>query len=93
MRWTGQGRTNLSSCDIYYSGHASWNEFGCGFAVSGDLRELVSRFTPVDERLAAIRIKATLYVPMRQRGIRMTQPRMPFTTNSKFCIKDAPDPI
>ena len=23
MRWTGQGQTNLSSCDVYYSGHAS----------------------------------------------------------------------
>ena len=48
MRWTGQGQTNLSSCDIYYSGHASRNVFRCGFAVSGDLSELVSRFTPVD---------------------------------------------
>ena len=58
MRWTGQGQTNLSSCDIYYSGHASRLEFGCGFAVSGDLRNLVTRFTAVDERLADIRIKA-----------------------------------
>ena len=38
MRWTGQGRTNLSSCDVYYSGHASRHEFGCGFAVSGNLK-------------------------------------------------------
>ena len=58
MRWTGQGQTNLSSCDIYYSGHSSRHEFGRGFAVTGDLRNLVSRFTAVDERLAAIRIKA-----------------------------------
>ena len=87
MRWTGQGRTNISSCDVYYSGHVSRHEFGCGFAVSGDLRNLVSRFTAVDERLAAIRIKAKYFY------IRMTQPRMPFTTNSKFCITDAPDPI
>ena len=61
MRWTGQGRTNLSSCDVYYRGQASRHEFGCGFAVSGDLRERVSRFTPVDERLAAIRIKAKYF--------------------------------
>ena len=25
MRWTGQGRKNLSSFDVYYSGHASRN--------------------------------------------------------------------
>ena len=55
MQWTGQGRTNLSSCNVYYSGHASRHEFGCGFAVGKDLRDLVSRFTAVDERLAAIR--------------------------------------
>ena len=23
MRWTGQGQKNLSSCDVYYSGHVS----------------------------------------------------------------------
>ena len=57
MQWTGQEQTNLSSCDVYYSGHACRHEFGCGFAVRGDLRKLVSRFTAVDERLAASRIK------------------------------------
>ena len=55
------GTNNLSSCDIYYSGHASRHEFGCGFAVTGDLRNIVSRFTAVDERLAAIRIKAKYF--------------------------------
>ena len=63
MRWTGHGRTNLSSCDVYYSGHASRQEFGCGFAVGKSLRHFVSRFTAVDERLAVIRIKAKyLYI-------------------------------
>ena len=61
MRWTGQGQTSLSFCDVYYSGHASRHEFGCGFAVRYDLRNLVSRFTAVDERLAAIRIKAKYF--------------------------------
>ena len=55
MRRSGQGQTNLSSCDVYYSGNVSRHEFGCGFAVREDLRKLVSRFTAVDERLAAIR--------------------------------------
>ena len=61
MRWTGQERTNLSSCDVYYSGHASRHEFGCGFAGRGDLRTLVSILIAVDERLAAIRIKAKYF--------------------------------
>ena len=61
MRWTGKGCTNLSSCDVYYSGHASRNNFGCAFAVGESIRHLVSRFTAVDERLAAIRIKAKHY--------------------------------
>ena len=61
MRWVGQGRTNLRSCDVYYSTHASRHEFGCCFAVSGDLRKLVSRFIAVDERLAAMRIKAKYF--------------------------------
>ena len=55
MRWTGQGQTNLSSCD------ALLLELGCGFAVRGNLRALVSRFTAVDERLAAILIKANYF--------------------------------
>ena len=62
MRWTGQGQTNLSSCDIYYSGHASRHEFGCFFAVRGNLRGLVWRFSAVDERLVAIRIKAKYFL-------------------------------
>ena len=36
-------------------------EFGCGFVVSKRLRRHVSRFTPVNERLAVIRIKAKFY--------------------------------
>ena len=61
MRWTSQGQTKLSSCDVYHSGHASRHEFGCCFAVTGDLRKIVSRFTAVDESLAAIRIKAKYF--------------------------------
>ena len=34
MRRTDQGCTNLSSCDVYDSGHASRHEFGCGFAAA-----------------------------------------------------------
>ena len=62
---TDQGQRNLSSWDVYYSGHASRHEFGCDFAVRGNLRDLVSRFSAVDERLAAIRIKAKyLYISL-----------------------------
>ena len=61
VRWTGQGCSKRRSCDIYYSGHVSRHEFGCGFAVGKRLRHLVSRFTPIDERLAAIRIKAKYF--------------------------------
>ena len=61
MLWTGQGQTNLSSCDVYYSVHASRHKFRCGFVGRGDLRGLVSRFTAVDERLAAILIKAKYF--------------------------------
>ena len=61
VRWLGQGCLKQKSCDIYFSGHDSRHEFGCGFAVSGRLRHLVSRFNAVDERLAAIRIKAKFF--------------------------------
>ena len=60
MRRTAQGRTNLSTCDVYYSGHASRHVFGCGFAVSKKFRKLVSGLA-VDERLAASRIKAKYF--------------------------------
>ena len=44
MRWTGQGQTNLSSCYVYYSGHASRHEFGCGISesTSQDLLQLTN---------------------------------------------------
>ena len=66
--------------------------------MSGNLRKLVSRFTAVDERLAAIRIKAkyfyiSLICAHAPTEYKDDKPRMPFTTNSKFCITDAPDPI
>ena len=61
MRWTGQGCIKQKSCDIYYSCHAERHEFGCGFVVGHRLRHLVSRFTPVNERLATIRVKAKFF--------------------------------
>ena len=45
----------------YYSGHVSRHEFSCGFVVRGNLRDLVSRFTAVDEHLAVTRIKAKYF--------------------------------
>ena len=65
MRCTGRSCSKLSSHNLYHSGHASRHEFGCDFAVRGNLRDLVSRFSAVDERLAAIRIKAKyLYISL-----------------------------
>ena len=62
MRWTGKGVTTTPKGDaLYYSCHESRHEFGCGFVVSRRLKSLVSRFTPVDERLATIRIKAKFF--------------------------------
>ena len=61
MRWTGQGCVKKPTCDIYYSCHAEKHEFGVGFVVGKRLRHLVSRFTPVNERLATIRIKAKFH--------------------------------
>ena len=61
MRWTGQGCKRLASCDVYHSCHVDKHEFGCGFVVSKRLRHLVSGFTPVNERIVTIRIRATFY--------------------------------
>ena len=61
MRWTGQGCKRLASCDLYYSCHVDKHEFGCGFVVNKRLRHLVSGFTPVNERIATIRIRAKFY--------------------------------
>ncbi|XP_050746043.1 uncharacterized protein LOC127011842 [Drosophila biarmipes] len=61
MRWTGQGCSKRSNCDIYYSWHAERCEFGCGFVVSRRLRHHDSNFTPVSERLATIRVKARFF--------------------------------
>ena len=61
MRWIGQGWEKRDTCDIYYSGHASKREFGCGFIVGKRLRHLVLRFRAVNERIATIRIKAKFF--------------------------------
>ncbi|XP_067615689.1 craniofacial development protein 2-like, partial [Eurosta solidaginis] len=49
------------SCDIYWSGHTNKRSFGVGFVVGERLCRQVLAFTPVDERLAAIRIKAKFF--------------------------------
>ena len=61
MRWIGQGCKIRKNCNIYYSCHAEKREFGCGFVVDQSLRHLVLGFTPVNERLAKIRIKAKFH--------------------------------
>ena len=61
MRWTGQQCKRLASCDVYYSCHIDKHEFGCGFVVSKKLRYLVSGFTPVNDRIATIRIRTKFY--------------------------------
>lgn len=61
IRWKGQGCCKKQFCDIYYSCHAKKRIFGCGFAVGERLRNLVLQFTPVNERLATIRIKAKYF--------------------------------
>ena len=42
-------------------GYLKYTQFGCGFAVCGNLRDLVSIFTAINECLAAIRIKAKYF--------------------------------
>ncbi|XP_054085589.1 craniofacial development protein 2-like [Zeugodacus cucurbitae] len=61
MRWTGQVRKKVGPCDINYSGHIKERKFGVGFVVGERLRRRVLAFTPVDERLATIRIKARFF--------------------------------
>ncbi|XP_073848775.1 uncharacterized protein [Musca autumnalis] len=62
IRWIGKGVTTTPKGDaLYYSCHDVKHEFGCGFVVSRRLKHLVSSFTPVNERLAAIRIKAKFF--------------------------------
>ena len=61
MRWTGQGKKNIGPCDVYYSCHVKERKFGVGFVVGERLRRQVLSFTPVDERLATIRIKARFF--------------------------------
>ncbi len=51
----------MGPCDIYYSGHIKERKFGIGFVVGERLRRRVLAFTPVDERLATIRIKARFF--------------------------------
>ena len=46
---------------ILADANANKHKFGCGFVVSKRLRYLVFRFTPVNERIATIRIRAKFY--------------------------------
>jgi sorting nexin-29 len=61
MRWNGKGCMKKRNCDIYYSCHTDRREFGCGFVVGARLRHRVSQFTPVNERLATIRVAARFF--------------------------------
>lgn len=61
MRWTGQGCSKRATCAIYNSCNLERRESGCGFMVSKRLSQLVSRYTPVNERAATIRPKGRLF--------------------------------
>ena len=64
IRWTGKGEIEDRSryqCDLYYSCHPSKHEFGVGFAVRGKARNCVTRWTPINERLCILRVKAKFY--------------------------------
>ncbi|XP_067619871.1 craniofacial development protein 2-like [Eurosta solidaginis] len=51
----------IKNCDIYWSGHTNKRSFGVRFVVGERLCRQVLAFTPVDERLTAIRIKAKFF--------------------------------
>ena len=61
IRWIGQECKIRQNCNINYSWHAEKREFVCGFVVDQSLRHLVLGFTPVNERVAKIRIKAKFH--------------------------------
>ena len=61
MRWKGTRVSKSEAYTLYYSCHETRHEFGCGFMVNRRIKDLVSRFTPVDERIAIIRIKAKFF--------------------------------
>ena len=62
--WIGQGCKRLASCDVYYSWHVDKHEFRSGFGVNKKLRHLVSRFTPMNERIATILIRTKFYISL-----------------------------
>ena len=49
-------------CDVYHSCHVGKYEFKCKFVDNKRLRFLVSRFTPVNERIATNHIRAKFYI-------------------------------
>ncbi|XP_055371661.1 craniofacial development protein 2-like [Condylostylus longicornis] len=61
IRWIGSGVVRKKKCDIYYSCHKKHHILGCGFVVGDGLRRNVIGFSPINERLAVIRIRAKFY--------------------------------
>lgn len=61
MQWTGHGCTIHAGCDVHYSCHATMHKFSAGFVIDQKLRDLVSRFTPMGERIETIHIKAKFH--------------------------------
>ena len=61
IRWIEQRCKSLPSCDVYYSCHVDKHVFGCGIVVNKSLRHIASGFTPVNERIRTIRIRAKFY--------------------------------
>ena len=56
-----QKMRRLESCTVYYSCHTDQHEFRCGFVINKRLRHLVSAFTPLDQRIVIILIRAKFY--------------------------------
>jgi sorting nexin-29 len=57
IRLIGQAIVKGRDSIIYYSGHKSKHEFGCGFIVSKKVKHLDIDFIPIDHRICTLRVK------------------------------------
>ena len=61
VRWIGQGIMEKKYHTLYYSCHEKHHIFGTGFVVRGRARQLVMRFTPINQRLCYIRLRGKFF--------------------------------
>jgi len=62
MRWTGKGIMDKRNCSVYYNCNGRIHQFETDFIVSKQIRDKVTEFKPVYERICRVHVRGRMHI-------------------------------